>query len=679
MAQPGTRLAIPTSQLQALAKTPAMPLLRDARRQVLKDAESYAASPVFDWPPDTHNAHLIRARINQTRILTLLLAYFATGQARFKLAALAHVREMARWEYWSWITWRKNDPRPDAIFDLSYGENAMTLALAYDWLRDELTGPQRRLIIDQARDRVFKSFLRNAAKAWWFRRADSNWNTVCAGGAGMLALAVHDELPAARRVVALAERSIVPFMTHLAATGGGWPEGIGYWNYGMRYAFWYLLSHERATGRAHPLIEQPATRLSLRFPLDFTPHGLPCSFSDSNSWQPLPFHYAAAMRLDCPDIAAELDRRMQDATARGDCPLFRQFGKGDCPPRPGTPTKGTVPISEKRPGNGDSPLSRGNGDSPWPDWSRNPQAELLVMHPDASPTTEASASRSATGKLACNVATLYPGIDWAVLADRNDEPNLYLSLRGGSTADPHAQRDVLSFHCVAGREAMISSLNATEYLDTTFSPRRDELYDVSPASKNAIFINGVGVVADSRVSTTRLELGGDIRGFRLDATEAMGTMRDGPAAKFCGRAVLMLRDKAFLIIDAVRMAHVGRVESRMHSFARVTFSQDHAELLGKAGGRMHVVYAANVPAGLYRATALHTTPRPDPATVLRWCTHKLHQDVIMATLLCPARSARQSLRLALTATPDCLCVRVMAADWSARVRLTGTLTKGSNE
>ena len=47
-----------------------------------------------------------------------------------------------------------------------------------------------------------------------------------------------------------------------------------------------------------------------------------------------------------------------------DCPLFRQYGKGDCPSRWRGPTRGTVPISEKRLGNGDSPQRLGNGDSP---------------------------------------------------------------------------------------------------------------------------------------------------------------------------------------------------------------------------------------------------------------------------------------------------------------------------
>ena len=100
-----------------------------------------------------HNWHLIRARYAQTRIVTLLVNYGITGERRFRDAAMDYVRDMAGWEYWSWIKWREHNADPDAIFDLSYGENATTLALVYDWLRDELTDDERALLLDTAHRR----------------------------------------------------------------------------------------------------------------------------------------------------------------------------------------------------------------------------------------------------------------------------------------------------------------------------------------------------------------------------------------------------------------------------------------------------------------------------------------------------------------------------------------------
>ena len=77
---------------------------------------------------------------------------------------------------------------------------------------------------------------------------------------GMLCLSLYEECADARLLLPRVEQSVAPFFHTLDATGGGWPEGIGYWNYGMRYGFQYLLSHERATGNPAPAEEQQASR-----------------------------------------------------------------------------------------------------------------------------------------------------------------------------------------------------------------------------------------------------------------------------------------------------------------------------------------------------------------------------------------------------------------------------------
>lgn len=576
MSVPHPRLYVSREQLQRLRKPISLSILAPAARTVAAEAKACLKSEHIDYDPTVHNAHLIRARIMQGRVVTLLTQYFRSGQKRFRDAAVRHIYEMDRWTHWSWIAARNNQNHPNDIFDLSYGENSTTIAIAYDWLFDVLTPAERKRFVDIARRRALIPFLMRTEqkkRSWWFGKPDTNWNTVCAGGAGMLALSMFEEAPESREVIARAEVSVRPFMKLLAETGGGWPEGIGYWNYGMRYAFMYLLSHDRATGRKHPLLEQPATRATLFFPLDFCPRGVPTSFGDINRWSPLPFHYAAAARLKCPELIAPLDEALDQAKTMAEI---------------------------------------------WPD-----AAELLVLHPRAS-----ASGRSAQQK---KVAKLYRGIDWAILADRWPRPNHYLAIRGGTTEVPHSHRDLLSFHLIADGVPFIKNIGCEEYLDTTFSSRRYELFETTAPSKNTILINGVGIAGKSTVKTM-LVRHGKLRGVRIDATEAMGGSRDGGASTFCGRLFLLLSPETVLIVDRIETKFPARMEMRMHTYTHARFAKDRADLKqGRA--RLSVRYACDVPAALCTAVGAPTAPGKG-ATMLRWCTKdRSHTAVTFATLL----------------------------------------------
>lgn len=547
------------------------------------EADTYVDQPDFDELSSTHNAHLIRARTMQTRVATLLAQWLATRERRYRDSVVAHVETMGRWEYWSWIAWRREDARPEAIFDLSYGENSATIALAYDLLYADLEESERTTFTDIALRRSFRPFLTvlEEERTTWYQRADSNWNTVCAGGAGMLALAFHDDLAEARSVLPFVESSIEPYMSSLAKTSGGWPEGIGYWNYGMRYAFMYLLSYERATRRRHPLLRADATRATLSFPLDFCPSGQGCSFGDSNHWSPLPIHAAVARALDAPEVLRDL-RSLEGET----------FGIADGP------------------------------------WPRIAEALLLDRVDDAG-----SASSVPAAKAEPQVAS-YPGLGWVRIADQWPRPNFYVSIRGGTTEVPHGHIDLLSFHTVVGNERLIENLTPAEYLDTTFGPRRYELFEMTPASKNVPLINGVGIVKGSAVEPEVVEWDGNV-GVRLDATEAMGEGRAGEQlARSAVRLFVYLAQGAALVLDSVDLWQNGRVEARVHTRADVDISGVSARLTGQRE-RMGLAFAADLPFTLSHTSTTPTTPG-DEATVIRWCgPRELDRRALMGMLLVP--------------------------------------------
>lgn len=587
--QPVPRLAahprlIMGAQAARLTQIQGWPLLATDAERVCVEAADALQGTTFAYNTATHNAHLVRARIMQRRVLTLLARWSQTGDARYRRAAVAHIRQMGRWPYWSWIAWRTRDSRPDAIYDLSYGENATTLAFAWDWLYPTLSAAEKRMMLAIARRWPFAAFRARdqAGKNWWFGKPDSNWNTVCAGGLGLLALAMMEEAPEATWMLARAEASIRPFMEHLDALRGGWSEGIGYWGYGMRYAFLYLLSWERAMGRAHPLLQRPGVRRTVDFPLDFTPHGVPCSFGDVNQYAVHPFHYALAERFGRPDVVARLDRM---SAAHAASASVRQG---------------------------------------WPE-----AVERLLFHPRLQPRRIPTARR---------VARHYRKLDWYALADRWPDPRLYLAIRGGTTEVPHGHMDLLSFHAVVADEALIVNLGPSEYLDTTFSPRRLELFEISPASKNTLLINGAGIGKPATVASRALRVAG-FPAVRLDATQAMGVSRDGAAVRFCGRLFVLFDDQAALVLDRIELKHFGRAEARFHTRGHVQTPPAGAHIRGQRR-RMTMAFASDVPCGVREAVDALTSPGPE-ARMIRWCTNGLHREMTLATLLTPGSKPGQ--------------------------------------
>lgn len=584
------RLFVTREIRERLRQLPADPFLRRLQRRVTRAANEYAGSASAEYDPGGYNAHLIRSRLFQKRIWTLLAEYVRTGGERFRDAVVAHVRAMAGWEYWSWIRWREKNPDPESIFDLSYGESGATLALAWDLLEDNLSAEERELFIETARARVLRPFLRETSESSpgctnWFCHPHTNWNTVCAGGGGMLALVMYEHVPEAKEVFARAEKSIAVLIRKgLKSCGGGWPEGTGYWNYAFRYAFLYLLSCENATGRRHPLMRLRQLRECLEFPQVFCPNGRAAGFNDNDRWAPLPFHLAAARALGRDDVLHSLSGVMRSEE-----------------PDPGRPK--------------------------WPyDFVCWPYSALLLMF---YPRRRPRAPRPRR-----DVLRIYPEMDWGVFADRLPGPGFCVTVRGGSTRVPHANRDLLSWNLVVGEETFVRGVQHAPYLDSTFGSRRWELYDLSPHAKNTVLINGVGLAHPGAVRTAVADLGAGLRGIRMDATGTTGPSRgDGPLARFCGRLFVVLQGRALLVVDRLSANFSTLLESRLHTPRRVMLGENGAVLAGRKH-RVEVSYACSVPAGLFRAEDAPAWPEAgECSTMLRWVTAAREREVAMATLL----------------------------------------------
>lgn len=573
------RLYIGEREISRIRSTYTIPFLVRAAESLAVNAEEYSKSGIFEYPQNTHNEHLLRARYLQNRIISLLVFWKRTDQDKYRNAVISHLREMSKWEYWSWITWRQGDPAPDAIWDLSYGENATTLAIAWDLLFQTLNGEEKELILGMVRKWVIPSFIKHTtpgSETWWVKAPKSNWLAVCASGGGLVALSMYEELPEAALLLERADSGITDFMNSLVSTGGGWTEGVAYWNYGMRYAFLYLLSYENAKKENHPTLALPETLETLRFPPVFSPHDKGCGFGDISDhlWQPVALHYAMAERLNAQDVLQSLDSKNYDTFENS--------------------------------------------------WATG--AELMALHP----------GKIAKGNTSQNKPTikLYPGIFWGYFADSMPRPSLYVSVRGGSSDGGHSMADLLSWHCLVNGEKMVSSFTNHEYIDTTFSKRRFELPEVRPDTKNTIIIGGVGMLHPSEVKTTVAKIGGH-HGFHMDATAAYAIIYHGnPVVFFVGRLFLFIESKYVLILDKILLKHTNRLETRLHTYANMKV-QDSSATLESGKETANIVFASSVPNMVATSLVTPTNPAEKQLNVLRWATKSLHDDAVFATLLVP--------------------------------------------
>ena len=220
------------------------------------------------------------------------------------------------------------------------------------------------------------------------------------------------------------------------------------------------------------LMKLKGPRQSIAFPLDFTPNGVACSFGDVPSWNPMPFHLAAAMPTLPPTC-------WQEST-----PTWRRK---------------IAPSTDD-----------GGGQN------------LLLYLAHASGKT--GGHRATSPSCILNSTGAFAG---------SSARRVRSGARGGTTKLPHSHLDLMSSLKGVADEAMVSSLGNAEYMDI-WQPL-PEIFEMTPAAKNTILINGVGITVDSRWPRDVVQ-GKNWKGIRIDATEAMGRPRRRRTRRRCSGA-----------------------------------------------------------------------------------------------------------------------------------------------
>lgn len=535
-----------------------------------------AATADADVPHQSsgHNWHLVRARHLQTHLLTAIVEYLRTSDDRIRPLIVEYLQLLAGWDYWSWIDWRSRTPEPEDTYDLSFGEIGLTLAATWDWLSDELSADERDLI-EQLAGRHLSAYVRVYDEGgWWSDRPYSNWTAVTNGGAGMLALSMWEELEDPAGILERVESAMEVFFGEIHEDGG-WPEGVGYWNYGMRYGFLYLLSHESATGEKHPLFAHPGVQNTAVFPLLFSPYGQGAGFGDVNNFAPMPFHYRVLDRINRREWWPVLDSITvdQDAFAHKNWPRPAFYGL-------------LGPQARQEPSRIDTPDNR-----------------------------------------------LLEGIKWGYLSEGMPDPETYISVRGGTCQVPHAHTDLMAFWFQADGEHLLINAADEIYLDTTFSEYRQELYGCRSQSKNTILLNGIGVRPDATSATRAFQHDGHF-GIHVDCSDCFGDVgRFGDWVSHCSRSFLNLGDGRYLITDRVEFEDEGEFEARFHTRANVHIQQRGVIRIDGESCALKLRTWADDPISAHLARSAPIVPETRSDTIIQVQSEALVKSLTMVTLL----------------------------------------------
>ncbi|MGV3516967.1 heparinase II/III domain-containing protein [Luteitalea sp.] len=588
---PRPRLLFTREELDRVRARASHPQLARFRASVLAKADRYAtAAPLVpsiakrgEPDPPGEAKGLACARGLQGRVVTLGMAWEVTGDARYLESAIAQLEHAVR----EWRIWVDTAHQPP--FDLMTGELSLTFGLAIDWLLPAVADARRASIVDGVVRRALDTFLEAVERpnppGW--HTAAHNWNTVCNGGAVMLALALRPtHADKATRVLERAVPAMDRYWNHLGPDGA-WGEGTGYWRYGHRYA---LMAAEALRRAGHPAGEAVFARSGVRqtgyFPIVFNPgRTLSASFGDSNGRASDAIFYFLGARYRDPAFIWYQDR---------------------------------VPVDRQREG--------------WPD-----EALALLWRPVDEPWLPEQQQGYVPQVPA---AAVFPSIGWALLAPRQPDPTHFLAFKNGSLAANHTHLDLNHVSVAVGDQFLLLELGSRPYPADYFrADTRYGYYEIGTRGHNTVLVGGRGQVHRREGRLLPLVDGEGVQvltGVADDAYEV--------ATPIARRHVIALDDRErFVIVDEIETAEAQPIELRWHTGGAWTLGADgHAVVTaGTARAAVRTLAIGGVP-----SLAVES---PDgwirPVQVLRVPLAAAPRHLV-ATVIAPGASEAPSLSLA---------------------------------
>ena len=154
------------------------------------------------------------------RVLDLSTAWKVTGKKKYLDRCRDEMLAISNFKDWN----------PDHHLDTAEMQTA--LAIGYDWLFQDLTETDKKIITTALRDKGLKSTLAQKQIMSWH----NNWNQVCMGGLVLSAIALSDLEPElSSKALETATKAIPKGLSVGYSADGAYSEGGGYWSYGTSY------------------------------------------------------------------------------------------------------------------------------------------------------------------------------------------------------------------------------------------------------------------------------------------------------------------------------------------------------------------------------------------------------------------------------------------------------------
>ncbi len=178
------------------------------------------------------------------RLASCAYAYRLTGDKKYLKKAEEDLLAVCSFESWN----------PRHYLDVA--EMSAGVAMAYDWLYQDLKKSTRKEVVRALRDYALKT-CRDQQYTWWYKRI-GNWNQVCNAGLVCAAIAIYEHCPElAREVMADAVKTNRPAIEGIYGPDGAYPEGATYWGFGTVYQVLMLTAMENALGTDFGLSQAP--------------------------------------------------------------------------------------------------------------------------------------------------------------------------------------------------------------------------------------------------------------------------------------------------------------------------------------------------------------------------------------------------------------------------------------